>query len=64
MKRYRVEFEFMYRDPEISDGKYHIDYLDNNGEGFTLQEAEDVAKFVRASEILYIKWAEVVEMEG
>lgn len=64
MKKYRVEFEFMYAEPDISDGKCHMDYLDNKGEGFTFEEAERIACEVRASNILDVKWAEVVEMEG
>lgn len=64
MKRYRVEFEFMYIEPEVSDGKYHKDYVDNNGEGFIKSEAEYIARHIKQSTILDVKWAEVVEMEG
>lgn len=63
MKKYRVEFEFMYAEPDISDGKRHMDYLDNKGEGFNFEEAERIACEVRASNVLDVKWAEVVEME-
>lgn len=52
----------MYAEPDISDGKRHQDYLDNNGEGFNFEEAERIACEVRASNILDVKWAEVVEM--
>ncbi len=64
MKKYKVNYEFMYADADISDGKWHEDYLDNNGAGFTFEEAEDVACKLRASTIADVKWAEVVEMEG
>lgn len=63
MKKYKVVFEFMYADADVSDGKWHKDYLDNNGAGFTFEEAEDVASEIRASTIADVKWAEVVEME-
>ena len=61
MKRYQVRFEFRYADADISDGKYHVDYLDNNGEGFTFEEAERVACELRASNIQDTRWAEVIE---
>ena len=62
MKKYRVEFEFMVSEADITDGKWHKDYLDNNGEGFTFDEAERVACDLRGTSVCYIKWAEVVEM--
>lgn len=63
MNKYKVVFEFMCADADVSDGKWHKDYLDNNGDGFTFEEAEDVASEIRTSTIQYTKWAEVVEME-
>ena len=48
---------------DVSDGKWHKDFLDNNGAGFTFEDAEYVACELRASTIAYVKWAEVVEME-
>ena len=64
MKKYQVRYEFRYADVDVSDGKYHVDYLDNNGTGFTFEEAEHVASELRASTIADVRWAEVVEMEG
>lgn len=61
--KYRIEFEFMNTDVETTDGKWHKDFLDNNGAGFTFEDAEYVACELRASTISYVKWAEVVEME-
>lgn len=63
MARYRVDFEFRCIDLEISDGKWHKDFLDNNGAGFTFEEAEEVACELRASTIQDTRWAEVVEMK-
>lgn len=63
MKKYKVEFEFMYADADVSDGKYHFDTVDNNGEGFIFSDAEYIANNVRTSNILDVKWAKVVEME-
>ena len=63
MKRYKVEYEFKYADADISDGKYHIDYLDNNGCGFTFDEAEHIASELRASVIQDTKWVEIQEMK-
>ena len=63
IKKYRVEFEFMYMEPDITDGKWHQDYLDANGEGFTYEEAEHVAQEIRRSSICRVNWAEVVEMK-
>lgn len=60
--KYRVEFEFMVADVEVSDGKWHKDYLDNNGAGFTLDEAEVVACDLRASSVCYNRNVDVVEM--
>ena len=62
-KKYKVEFEFMYVDADVSDGKWHKDTLDNNGAGFTLEDAERVACELRASTIQDTKWAEVVEIK-
>ena len=64
MARYRVDFEFMIADADISDGKWHRDFLDANGEGFTFEEAERIAGELRASSLHYTKWAEVVKMEA
>ena len=64
MKKYRIEFEFMYKGLEVSDGKNHKDIIDNNGEGFTLEEANALAARLYESEIQYTRWVKVVEMEG
>lgn len=53
----------MYIEPDITDGKWHQDFLDNNGDGFTFAEAEEVAGHLRASTICRVHWAEVVEMK-
>lgn len=63
MARYRVEFEFMIKDAEISDGEWHRDFLDANGEGFTFEEAERIAGDLRASALHHTKWAEVVKIK-
>lgn len=61
--KYRVNFEFMYIEPEISDGKWHQDFLDNNGDGFTFEDAERAAGLLRVSNVCRVHWAEVVEMK-
>lgn len=61
--RYQVNFEFTILDPEISDGKWHKDYLNNNGEGFTFEEAEDIACQLRSSDLMPHRNVEVIEME-
>lgn len=64
MKRYKVEFEFMYKGLEVSDGKSHKDIIDNNGEGFIKSDAEYIAKHVKDSKILDVKDVQIKEMEG
>lgn len=44
MKRYKVLYCFINLDLQTTDGEYHIDFLDNNGEGFTHDEAVDVVR--------------------
>lgn len=51
----------MNTDPETTDGEWHIDYLDNNGEGFTLWEATRTAREISCRD--GVKWAQVREME-
>jgi hypothetical protein len=60
--KYKVVFEFKIMDTSISDGQYHEDYLDNNGEGFTFEEAENVAIHLRMDDVAYYRYVEVVEM--
>ena len=60
--KYRVDYEFMILDPDITDGKWHQDFLDNNGAGFTFEEAEHCACELRASQYIDCRWAEVTEM--
>lgn len=60
--KYRVEYEFMNTDMETTDGMYHETYLDNNGEGFTLQDAEDVAFELIQSDVGYCRNIHIVEM--
>ena len=62
MEKYRVEFEFMITDPDVTDGKWHKDYLDNNGEGYTFEDAESVACSLRTDTVCCKRWVEVVEM--
>ena len=62
--RYQVNFEFTILDSEISDGKWHKDYVNNNGAGFTFEEAEDVACQLRVSNLMPHRNVEVIEMEG
>lgn len=64
MKKYKVNYEFKIADVDICDGKWHKDCLDNNGAGYTFEEAENAACNLRANAIINTKWAEVVEMEG
>lgn len=64
MKKYRIEFEFMYKGLEVSDGKSHKDIIDNNGEGFIKSDAEYIAKHVKDSKILDVKDVKIKEMEG
>lgn len=63
MKKYRIEFEFMYKGLEVSDEKIHTDVIDNNGEGFIKSDAAYIAKHVKDSKILDVKNVEVIEME-
>ena len=49
---YKVTFDFRINDFD-SDGKWHNDYLDNNGEGFTYEEAEDLAQHLRGMSFPY-----------
>ena len=60
--RYAVIFEFTILDPEISDGKWHKDYLNNDEKGFTFEEAESVAGDLRISSVSYNRNVEVVEL--
>lgn len=59
---YRVEFEFMLNDIEITDHKWHKDFLDNNGDGFTFEEAERLACELRYDEFFRTRNIDVVEM--
>lgn len=62
MKKYRVEFEFKVADVDASDRRWHKDYLDNNGAGFTFEQAELVACDLRAGNVCYHRNVNVVEM--
>lgn len=62
--RYKVTFEFMVADAEVSDGKWHSDFLDNNGEGMTFEDAERTACELRAQSVTYTRNVDVVEMEA
>ena len=55
MEKYRVVFEFMLDDIEISDEAYHKDFLDNNGKGFDFSEAESIACDLRMNEFCDIR---------
>ena len=63
MERYRVDYEFRYCDLDVSDGKFHKDFLDNNGVGFSFEDAERVACELRASTVADVKWAEIVKIK-
>lgn len=63
MKRYKVEFEAMWLGSD-SDGKFHKDFLDNNGSGFDFEEASDVAMELHYDTAARIKNIKIVEMEG
>ena len=61
--KYKVTFEFTIFDPEISDGKWHPDCLDNNGEGFDFEEAEYLACDLRSNTAIACRNVDVTEME-
>lgn len=61
--RFRVEFEFRNNDLEVSDGKFHNDYLDNNGAGFSYEDACDVARELRYNSAATNRNIKIVEME-
>ena len=63
MARYKVNFIYMISNPEISDGNWHSDFLDNNGAGFTLEEAHEVAAMIRQNEYARTKKVDVQEMK-
>lgn len=62
--KYRVYFDFKLTDSEISDGNWHTDYLDANGEGFTLEEAKDVVEHLKQSTLHYTANIRIVEITG
>lgn len=64
MAKYRVEFEFKVVDYEVSDGKWHKDFLDNNGKGFTFEDAEKLAGDLRYNEFVHHRNVDVVEIES
>ncbi len=62
MDMYRVDFEFMITDPEETDGKWHKDFVDNNGKGFNYGEALHVAYELMQSSIARVRSAKPVKM--
>ena len=62
MSRYKVEFEFKVEDAEVSDGKWHKDFLDNEGAGFTYADASRVASEIRMSDFVTAKNVDVIRM--
>ena len=47
MTRYKITFEYIVNDLD-SDGKWYKDCLDNDGEGFTYDQASDEAFRLRS----------------
>lgn len=60
--RFKVRYCFINLDAETTDGEYHIDFLDNNGEGFTYEEAVETAREISLRD--GVKWASIREMTG
>lgn len=60
--RFKVRYCFINLDTETTDGEYHIDFLDNNGEGFTYEEAVETARELSLRD--GVKWASIREMTG
>lgn len=60
--RFKVIYCFINLDTETTDGEYHIDFLDNNGEGFTYEEAVQTAREISLRD--GVKWASIREMTG
>lgn len=52
--KYRVWFNFCNLGDD-SDFAWHRDFLDNNGNGFTAEEARNVAKDLQESRVAKIK---------
>ena len=52
--RYRVWFNFCNLGND-SDFAWHRDFLDNNGKGFTAEEARNVAKYLQVSRVAKVK---------
>ena len=62
MAKYRVEFDSRYNDPEVTDGQFHRDYLDNNGFGFTYDEAVQVKHDLALSSVATNKNFNIVKV--
>lgn len=62
--KFRVEFEFKNNDLEVSDGKFHKDYLDNNGAGFSYEDACDVARELHLTSVTDNRNIKIVEIES
>lgn len=60
--RFKIRYCFINLDPETTDGEYHIDFLDNNGEGFTYEEAVKTAREISLRE--GVRWAQMREITG
>lgn len=60
-KRYRIEFESMWRGSD-SDGKYHRDFIDDNGKGFKYEDAKRLAIELQLSECTYNRNINIVEI--
>jgi len=60
--KYKIEYDFMNTDMLTTDGKFHHTYLDNNGQGFTIEEAEELAYELIRSNAGYNRNIEIVEM--
>lgn len=60
--KHKVVFDFKVADYEVSDGKWHRDFLDNNGAGFTFSDAERVAGELRSNTFAYCRNIEIVKI--
>lgn len=60
MELYKVRYCFTNLDAEITDGEWHIDTLDNNGEEFNYEEAVHTVRELGFRE--GVKWANMIKI--
>lgn len=53
-KRYRVWFTFL-KNGQDSDSKWHRDFLDNDGKGFSAVRVKDYAEYLKEVENITVK---------